>query len=131
VLASPVKTFEANEVKQFLNNNSFYFLDMDSEVALQLIEFINNDEFELAQELIEYQLDIIVCSAWDFKDKLNDPSRKRAMEILHNIKKYRLKGVKRNKSILDRELINKIFPGALNTGIDFNKRSIEILENLK
>jgi hypothetical protein len=84
--ADSEKKFTRDEIKQFMTNNTFNFMDMDTVSSLFALNILRNGESRPVLEFFEFQLDIIVCESWKVKEKLNEPSRKRAMELLWELK---------------------------------------------
>jgi hypothetical protein len=129
--ADSEKNFTRDEVKQFMTNNTFNFIDKDTVSSLYALTALRSGENSPVLEFLEFQLDIIICEGWKVKDQLNEPSNKRAMELLRKIKEYRQQNPRKVEATLSQEQMKALFPGAINSGIDYTEQAKVILAELK
>lgn len=129
--ADSERKFTKEDIKQFTTNNSFAFVDKDTIGSIFALTALRNGESSLALEMLEFQLDVIVCATWEMKDKLNEPSRNRATELLRKIKAYRKETPRKNEGNLNQEQIKAIFPGAIYSGIDYTEQAKVILAEVE
>lgn len=129
--ADSEKNFSGEDVKQFMTNSAFSFMDKDTISSLYVLAKLDNVDVNSVIEMQEIQLDIIVCSAWEVKEKLNEPSRKRNMDLLRKIREYRQKKPRKPETTISQEQLKKLFPGAIESGIDYTERAKTILAELQ
>lgn len=83
------KSYDRDQVKQFVLNTAVHFLNRDAETSLFALMQMRGGEEGAVLELFEYQLDIIVCETWDNLAGMEGWQRERALEVLAEIKAYR------------------------------------------
>jgi hypothetical protein len=126
-LAETENKFTKNDVEQIVKRNSLDYMEKDSSMMLLTLNFINNGKDRQATELFEYKLDIAVCEGWENIDATDDNSHNRILNILRDIKKYRINNPRKVISLSEVKEANDLFADIGGSNVEYAEMAKQIL----